>query len=369
MAKSKPRRNLEMPNCYGTWSDAAHYVAQCLTKQGCTPTEIGKELNTSYQNVNRNLSQGLPSSRPQKKKKVPTKSTREQKLRYSILKSIVREVVEKVGANGRIARRRKYQSAVSLGEEVVRRGAKPVSSRQINRDLKNLFPGDPFMARQRPKGPRRYPKDESARVKFAKDNKMEANDESLEWIFSDEKKATVQDGQVTFEYVQAGEAPSHRFDEQYPPCVHMWGAISKRWKKLVIFSANDKSIDQHIYVQDILTPNARHLQGANRRFVQDGAKAHTSYYALGELSLLGIHVVKEWPARSPDLNPIENVWALLMKRVQQHNPTTVEDLRYWLPIEFNKITKAEVQRYVDSFPKRLEEVIRVKGKTIRTNLR
>jgi len=363
MVKQK-RRNLSLPNVRGRWTDTAHYIAIAMLAKGSTEAEIAQELHTTPLTVKRNLAQPLPSQRPCLHTP-PQKCKREQALRHSILKHIVREMVDKVGGQGRVVRVRKYPHAAALGAECVRRGAKPVSKRQINLDVQALG----FSARRKPKGPRRYPQDEALRVKFAKDRLHEAKDQRLEWIFSDEKKATVQDGQVIFEYVQNGEAPSRRVMEQAPPCVHLWGAISNKWRKLIIFSDNSGTMNQQVYIEDIITPLKGHLQGSQRRFVQDGAKAHTSYYALGSLSVLEISLIDDWPARSPDLNPIENIWSLLMRRVQTHHPTTKEDLRRWIPVEFNKITKAEIQRCVQSFPQRLEEVIRVKGKTITTKLR
>ena len=41
--------------------------------------------------------------------------------------------------------------------------------------------------------------------------------------------------------------------------------------------------------------------------------------------------VMEWPAKSPDMNPIENVSKLLNERAKEKNPRNVEDL--WTNLE------------------------------------
>ena len=60
-------------------------------------------------------------------------------------------------------------------------------------------------------------------------------------------------------------------------------------------------------------------------FMQDNTLCHTLKSVKTFLSEEDITVM-EWPAQSPDMNPIENVWKLLNERAKEKNPRNVEEL-------------------------------------------
>ena len=68
-----------------------------------------------------------------------------------------------------------------------------------------------------------------------------------------------------------------------------------------------------------------------------------------------------WPAQSPDLNPIENLWSYLDWKLKNRKPSNEAELFKCLQEAWEAIPTDYLMRLVDSMPRRCEAVIEAKG--------
>jgi transposase len=97
-------------------------------------------------------------------------------------------------------------------------------------------------------------------------------------------------------------------------------------------------------------------------FQQDNDPKHTSRIAQKWFRANNIQLL-DWPAQSPDLNPIEHLWHYLKRQIASGGepPRSIHDL--WLKVEseWEKIPSHVCANLIDSMPDRIQAVLKAKG--------
>lgn len=71
--------------------------------------------------------------------------------------------------------------------------------------------------------------------------------------------------------------------------------------------------------------------------------------------------VLDWPAQSPDLNPIEHLWQVLKREVRRHKPKNSAEKFRILQEAWEKIPSETLLNLVHSMPRRCQAVLHANG--------
>src|SRR6056300_433830 len=96
--------------------------------------------------------------------------------------------------------------------------------------------------------------------------------------------------------------------------------------------------------------------------MDDNARPHTAHIVQRYLYIEGITRM-DWPARSPDLNPIEHMWNELQVRLSasQSQPRSLQELGVMLFQEWNNIPQRSIRNLIGSMRRQCEAVITSNG--------
>jgi hypothetical protein len=75
-------------------------------------------------------------------------------------------------------------------------------------------------------------------------------------------------------------------------------------------------------------------------------------------------ILSDWPPTSPDLNPLEMIWAIVKPRVEKDGPETKEELQKVITAVWSELNQEPLDHMVLSFAKRLAMVIQAPGRSI-----
>ncbi len=149
----------------------------------------------------------------------------------------------------------------------------------------------------------------------------------------------------------------------------IWAAVGWNYKSPLVFLEGHGArggCTKKDYIQQVLKPVVAKMSedtlqyyGYPLLYQEDGNRIHglTGAQNLVELKeKLGIRAMNEWPASSPDFNPIEQVWRSLKQRLGQRGPwLRLADLKAALQEEYDKMSQDEIRGYIRTMPARIRE--------------
>lgn len=214
-------------------------------------------------------------------------------------------------------------------------------------------------------------RDAGKRLTFAR---LWMNCDARKIVFSDEHFVSTNDNTLRTMLVGPGERPLPREVQrrQNVPNFQIWAAIGYGWRsELVIFPKKDPTddrkmaggfrLDSHGYTRRCLSKIRQHLCEHQLVFMQDGARCHWARNVRAYLDRNRIRVMEGYPASSPDLNPIESVWAMLDRRIAEMLPQTDVELLAAARRAWREIPQADIDAQVLSFSARLYGVAATRG--------
>ena len=144
----------------------------------------------------------------------------------------------------------------------------------------------------------------------------------------------------------------------------VWAGISMDGKT-DLHVIDNGTLTAERYVNEILDIHVRPYAGAiGPRFIlmDDNARPHRGRVTNQFLETETI-VRMEWPARSPDMNPIEHVWDMLQRAVSARpiQPITVAQLRVALLEEWAALPQQKIRTLIRSMQRRCQALINARG--------
>jgi hypothetical protein len=175
-------------------------------------------------------------------------------------------------------------------------------------------------------------------------------------IFSDEKTfyGGCSKGQVRYKIGCRPIAPINQHEIK----INVWWGVSLSYKiePYIYFENLDQVIYRNILNQRLPDKNINPYV-----LMQDNAPSHKAKKTLEWLETNTSDYIKDWPALSPDLNPIENLWSIVDKKVHEKDLPTIASLKRRVKQVIDDLPDNIVNNVINSLPGRINRCIKAKG--------
>ena len=153
--------------------------------------------------------------------------------------------------------------------------------------------------------------------------------------------------------------------QQGGPAIQVWGMLIPG-PLLVVFELPPRGESAHFmdFMAEEVKPTIRGLVGDDFILQQDRAPTHTSAYSVAKFAELSVELL-DWPSRSPDLNLIENCWAMIASIVYDSKQYESKS-ELWAAIDsavsfINSHKRDALESIFASLSKRFLECVELKG--------
>jgi transposase len=157
--------------------------------------------------------------------------------------------------------------------------------------------------------------------------------------------------------------------ERWGLALDVWAGISLRGKTEVAFY--EGSLNAHAYqdiLENTLLPAAQDLfedEKGGWELQQDKATCHTAKSTQEWLESHGVDVVEEWPTKGDDINPIENLWAILDDKLATKKFRTKKGMTKAIRQIWDEVDLPLLRNLIQSVPDRLRRIRKAEGGSIK----
>lgn len=263
------------------------------------------------------------------------------------------------------ALRQRFVTARSLRNQLFETHNVAISVQTTRNRLKEFQ----LFCRRPARGPRLTAAHRRARLAFAREH---VNWQQADWrriLFTDESRFLMRGN-------DRRERVYRRNGERFAQCnfaqtdsfgggsIMIWGGISLDGRTDLVVLQNG-TLNAERYITNILEDNVvpvAAIVGDDFVLMHDNARPHAAAAVRNYLGNQNIATLN-WPARSPDLNPIEHVWDIMGRqfRARRNPPATLNELGVVLQEIWDNIDQELISNLILSMNHRCQAVIAARG--------